>query len=91
MKKNDYMFYQNKVCEFFPCHEKANIETFNCFFCYCPLYVLGEECGGNFRYTDNGIKDCSYCLLPHEEKNCDYILSKMPILIKMTGKGGMKQ
>ncbi|MCG4735218.1 cysteine-rich small domain-containing protein, partial [Casaltella massiliensis] len=26
---------------------------------YCPLYALKDECGGNFKYTDDGIKDNS--------------------------------
>ena len=38
-------------------------------FCYCPLYTLGDKCGGNFRYLDNGIKDCSDCLYPHFKEN----------------------
>ncbi|WP_353963176.1 cysteine-rich small domain-containing protein [Aequorivita marina] len=33
-------------------------------FCYCPLYMLKDDCGGNFKYT-NGFKDCSDCKLPH--------------------------
>ena len=26
----NYKFFQNKKCEYFPCHEKANCDTFNC-------------------------------------------------------------
>ena len=65
----NYDFFQNKECSYFPCHKDADPETFNCLFCYCPLYALGEECGGNFTYTDNGIKDCSACLRPHRKEN----------------------
>ena len=55
---NNYKFIHHKECEFFPCHEMKNLEDFNCMFCYCPLYMMGEECGGNFKYTPHGIKDC---------------------------------
>lgn len=82
MKKYDYSFYQNKECEYFPCHKEANSENFNCLFCYCPLYSLGEECGGDFTYTESGIKDCSSCLVPHGEKGYDYVLSKVCMLIE---------
>ena len=46
-----YDFFQNKECEYYPCHPGANPETFSCLFCYCPLYALGDRCGGNFRKT----------------------------------------
>ena len=64
-------FFQNKECEYFPCH-KANTDKFNCMFCYCPLY--GTECGGQYNIT-NGIKDCSSCLIPHY--NYNYIIDKL--------------
>jgi len=65
----NYDFFQNKECSFFPCHKGADPEAFNCLFCYCPLYALGEDCGGNFTYTESGIKDCSACLRPHKKEN----------------------
>ena len=72
----NYDFFQNKECEYFPCHKCADPESFSCLFCYCPLYALGEDCGGNFTYTETGIKDCSACLLPHSPKGYDYITDK---------------
>jgi len=60
----EYEFTQNKDCQFFPCHDVEDKESFNCKFCYCPLYFL-EECPGNYKILDNGIKDCSYCKFPH--------------------------
>ena len=45
-----YDFFQNRDCEYFPCHQNANPNTFSCLFCYCPLYALGEHCGGNFIF-----------------------------------------
>ena len=43
-------------------------DDFNCLFCYCPLYALGEDCKGNFTYTVDGIKDCSNCNIPHHRE-----------------------
>ena len=74
--KNSYSFFQNKECEYFPCHRVKDDSNFNCLFCYCPLYALGEKCGGNFTYTEKGIKDCSQCLIPHSVGGYDYVLSK---------------
>ena len=60
-----YAYFSNRECEYFPCHPQADPEDFNCLFCYCPLYCLGPDCGGNFRYLPNGFKDCTLCLFPH--------------------------
>ena len=68
-----YMFFQNKECEMFPCHTGVPEESFNCLFCYCPLYLLGEKCGGGFRILPDGRKDCSGCLYPHIPENYDRI------------------
>ena len=71
-----YAFFSNRDCEYFPCHPGADPDNFNCLFCYCPLYVLGEECGGNFRWLENGVKDCSDCLFPHRRENYDVISAR---------------
>ena len=42
MEEKHYDFFQNKLCEFYPCHPGADPETFSCLFCYCPLYALGD-------------------------------------------------
>ena len=76
METENFKFFQHKECEFFPCHETKHPEDFNCLFCYCPLYALGDGCGGNFRYNEKGFKDCSACMLPHVRKNYDYIIGK---------------
>lgn len=81
-----YRFFQNKECEYFPCHAGADPENFNCLFCYCPLYALGDQCGGAFTYTEQGIKDCSKCLKPHCEENYDRIMEKMPQLLSLVKK-----
>ena len=63
--------------------QNADPDDFNCLFCYCPLYALGEKCGGNFRYTEKGIKDCTNCMLPHKRKNYGYVTGKYQELADM--------
>ncbi|MCC0633542.1 cysteine-rich small domain-containing protein [Clostridioides sp. ZZV15-6388] len=82
----NYKFFNHKDCEFFPCHKTNKPKEFNCLFCYCPLYALGENCGGNFKYTEKGIKDCSSCMLPHKKDNYNYIMGKFQDLVKITCK-----
>ena len=82
MRSNDHSYFCNRECKYFPCHENAG-EDFNCLFCYCPLYALGDKCGGNFRFTDNGIKDCSRCMLPHSPKGYDYVIEKFDEVSKL--------
>ena len=84
----NYDFFQNKACEYFPCHQGADPETFSCLFCYCPLYALGDKCGGNFSYLSNGIKDCSACLIPHSEKGYDYVIQNYPKIAELARRGG---
>ena len=64
-----FAFYTNKECEYYPCHPVPEGTEFNCLFCYCPLYMLGRKCGGNFTYLESGVKDCSKCLVPHRREN----------------------
>lgn len=63
-----FSFFCNRACEYYPCHPIEEGEELNCLFCYCPLYLLGDACGGDFTYLGNGIKDCSRCLLPHRRE-----------------------
>ena len=81
-----YKFSRNRKCEFFPCHKGVKEEEFNCLFCYCPLYALGDKCGGNFTYLENGIKDCSNCLIPHRRENYDRIMEKMGAVMELAKK-----
>jgi Zn-finger protein len=76
IESENYKFFQHKECEFFPCHKVKDVENFNCLFCYCPLYALGDKCGGNFKYNEKGFKDCTDCTLPHRRSNFDYVLGK---------------
>ena len=82
----NYDFFQNKACEYFPCHNTAHPENFSCMFCYCPLYALGDKCGGNFIYTEKGIKDCSGCLIPHRRENYERVIDKMSGIIELAKK-----
>jgi len=49
----------------------------NCMFCYCPLYFSGELCGGDFKYTKGGVKDCSACLMIHDENAWNFVNAKL--------------
>ena len=82
----NYDFFQNSACEYFPCHKCQDPENFSCLFCYCPLYALGDQCGGNFTYTKEGIKDCTHCLIPHRRENYQRIVCKMGEVIELTKK-----
>ena len=82
-RKEDHTFMQNTHCEYFPCHAGVPKEDFNCLFCFCPLYALGEDCGGNFRYMADGVKDCSDCTIPHTPGGYEHILARWPALQKL--------
>lgn len=86
----NYKFSQHTKCEYFPCHKVKDESTFNCLFCYCPLYTLGSKCGGNFKFKYN-IKDCSDCLIPHSPKGYDYIMSKWPEVSELAAKNCLNE
>ena len=65
----NYKYFTNEKCEYYPCHK---FERINCLFCFCPLYQY--ECGGKFKILDNGRKDCSNCELPHSDKGYEYVV-----------------
>ncbi len=81
-----YSFFSNTACEFFPCHKGVNASHFNCLFCYCPLYALGNQCGGNYSYTADGIKDCTNCTIPHQMGGYQYIIDKFPLVAELAKK-----
>lgn len=71
--KNSYKYFENRACQYYPCHDMEHI---NCLFCYCPLNHI-ENCPGNPKFIEiNGkrIKDCSACTFPHEADNYDLIV-----------------
>lgn len=82
MSTENFKFFQNTKCEYFPCHKTNDQENFNCLFCYCPLYMLKGECGGNYK-KNHGIKDCTNCLVPHGKGSYEKIMSKMKDVIKI--------
>lgn len=74
---NSYRFFENKECQYFPCH--AGLEEFNCLFCYCPMYPK-EKCPGKLEYIQvNGkkMKSCSNCTFPHRPENYDIIVANL--------------
>ena len=80
MRSNSYRFFQNRECEFFPCHEVQDEDAFNCLFCYCPLY-LDDNCLGSPEYIITGrgqrIKDCSSCLVVHSPEMYDKVIAHL--------------
>ena len=80
--KNSSKYFKNEECEYFPCHKVLG-DYFNCMFCCCPLFPLGDKCGGNFVYIEGGIKDCSACTIPHTEGGYERISSKLRAVSEM--------
>ncbi|MCI9457929.1 MAG: metal-binding protein [Oscillospiraceae bacterium] len=85
--KKRYSYFSHRECEYFPCHEGADPENFNCLFCYCPLYLLGPKCGGNFMIRPDGRKDCSRCLFPHRRESYREIISRYDEIVKAMPRG----
>ena len=81
-----YAFFQNRACEFFPCHSGVAEEDFNCLFCYCPLYTLGEACGGDCVYTAKGVKSCERCAFPHRRENYEALLRRFDELAALAAR-----
>ncbi|MBQ1881574.1 MAG: metal-binding protein [Lachnospiraceae bacterium] len=69
---NSERFFCNKDCRYFPCHNGVSEDEFNCLFCYCPLYSMGSDCGGDY-VMKNGVKSCIGCVRPHIAGNFDEI------------------
>ena len=88
--KKHYRFFQNRQCEYFPCHPTDAPERFNCLFCYCPLYALGRRCGGNFRYTERGNKDCTHCLFPHLPENYEKITGRYREIMELVRENDLR-
>ncbi|MBR6735806.1 MAG: cysteine-rich small domain-containing protein [Oscillospiraceae bacterium] len=82
-----YAFFCNKECEYFPCHPTNDPDNFNCLFCYCPLYALGKNCGGNPKFYGD-VKDCSQCAFPHNRNNYGKIMDKFQQIVEVTKKIG---
>ena len=85
---SNYDFFQHKTCEYFPCHPGADTDTFSCIFCYCPLYALGDKCGGDFTYTNDGFKDSTFCQRPRKRENYTSICKQLQKVMEMVKKPG---
>lgn len=71
---NNAQFFENKSCQYYPCHK--NMAEINCLFCFCPLYFLA--CGSaKQKRTQYGIKDCSDCDYPHIRTNYHNIINRL--------------
>jgi Zn-finger protein len=74
--RNSSKFFNNKECEYYPCHNMKD-ESINCLFCYCPLYYL-ESCQGHYVIKE-GIKDCSNCTIPHQVGTYPQLIEKLQL------------
>jgi len=87
---NDFHFFQNTDCRYFPCHGKDRgtgsvpVEDFNCLFCYCPLYFI--DCEGSYTMMDNKFKDCSKCTRNHDKDAWRYIIGRINEHMKINKK-----
>ncbi|MGI6002847.1 MAG: cysteine-rich small domain-containing protein [Lachnospiraceae bacterium] len=80
--KDGTTFFANRACRYFPCHRGIPEEDFNCLFCYCPLYMLGRDCGGDYQYLENGIKSCMNCSRPHDPARYGEITDRLRLVIE---------
>lgn len=79
--ENSSSFFRNCQCSYFPCHKGADPETFNCLFCYCPLY-LAPYCIGQPSWLPSGVKDCTGCMEPHRPENYPKIIRELSKIIR---------
>jgi len=73
--KNSFKFFENKECEYYPCHK--GVEELNCLFCFCPFYSWKKCPGKNeFILKEDGrkIKSCVDCNFPHMIDNRDKVI-----------------
>ncbi|MBR6329646.1 MAG: hypothetical protein IKR68_08365, partial [Lachnospiraceae bacterium] len=89
--QNDHTFFQNRECRYFPCHKTEDEDSFNCLFCYCPLYALGDKCGGNFSYNEKGYKNCKDCCKPHVKGGYEYVKENYSRIAALAARSGDSQ
>jgi Zn-finger protein len=70
--ENSYRYFENRECKFYPCHN--GIQNMNCLFCFCPLYHY-ENCGGNYTFLENNVKNCKDCIKPHTAEGYEEIIA----------------
>ena len=79
--KASVQYFENRSCEYYPCHETDSV-GFNCLFCFCPLYFA--LCPGNPMFDDkNGVmfKNCSGCEYPHRPENYERIIEYIAAML----------
>ncbi len=89
--QNDHTFFQNRECRYFPCHKTEDEDSFNCLFCYCPLYALGDKCGGNFTYNEKGYKNCKDCCKPHVKGGYEDVKENYSRIAALAARSGDSQ
>lgn len=90
-EEKHFSFFQNRQCEYFPCHQNVPESEFNCLFCYCPLYALGRKCGGACIYTEYGYKDCQHCAFPHWKDNYAAVLERYADIAELVRQSDVQQ
>lgn len=77
---SDYKFFENKDCEYYPCHK--GIDEINCLFCYCPFYSWKECPGANeYKVKEDGrcVKVCTNCTFSHDRNNYDDVIKYLKL------------
>jgi Zn-finger protein len=62
---NNFKFFQNIACEYFPCHKGIDPKDFNCLWCFCPWYY---DCGSKKETK------CENCTFPHQRNHYDWMI-----------------
>lgn len=75
LQTENYKGFQNKACEFWPCHPEEEMDGMGCLSCYCPLYFL--TCPGKYTRLPDGRKDCSQCTLVHSKGGWEIVQQYM--------------
>lgn len=81
MSQDGSKFFQNTLCKHFPCHKDVPVESFNCMFCFCPLYWMDDCCGTPLK-SKSGLKSCISCSFPHHPESYDLILLRIKTELK---------
>ena len=81
-----YSFFSNRECEYFHAIKGQIRKISTVYSATARCMLFGDKCGGIFRYTENGIKDCTNCQLPHKRKNYGYVTGKYQELAEMMRK-----
>lgn len=79
-------FFSTKNVNFFPVIKQSIPKISTAYSVIVPSMALGSHCGGNFRWLENGIKDCSRCLLPHARSSYSYVTQKFSEISKLAMK-----